>query len=426
MGRNKDQLQIVNEDEIDLREVLLLLWRNKVLIAASSFGFALVAALISVFYLTPQYESTAVIMEAKDQSAASNFRGLGEASPFAALMSLGGPGQTMVRYNEILASRQIAVEVTDELNLMERLSVSIDPSEERALEKAQERIINQVRSAATISAENDVLRLSFRHSDPQLAKDLADTYLSKLQQLIRENLNTQARQTEIFIAERLMEVEQNLREKEAQYVQLKKEEGIVQLPSQINFSLGTASQLRSQIIEKDMQIELYRNIMRDSSEVQRLEEEKQQIEAQLRRLVEGSGASKQDKERLVNVFAPLKDSSSLEVQFANAERNYLIHVKLAELLRQQLEMARIETKKSEPVFQIIDPPVEGLFPVSPNKRLNTVLGFLLGMILSTFMVLVLNQFSGLPRTITRIVKVDVQEKKSEGAQRPFQKPQAFS
>jgi uncharacterized protein involved in exopolysaccharide biosynthesis len=409
MRSKNGSLQVLDHDEIDLREVILLLWRNKFLIAGCSFAFATVAALVSIFHLIPQYNSKAVIMEARDNGASSNFRGMGDSSPFAAFLSFGGPGQTMLRYHEILASRQLVAHIVDENNLLSRLNVEIPAEDPKGRDRAREGLISRLRSATTLTAESAVLRIEVRDPDPVFARDMVKWYLESLRDYIRSNLVTQARSTEIFIAERLVEVETALRETELQYTALKEDQGVVQLPSQINFSLGTASQLRSQIIEKDMQIALYKDIMRDSSEVIRLEQEKKQLETQLLRLIEGSGVSKSESKKLVNIFTPLGDSSALQFKFANAERNYLTQVKLAELLRQQLEMARIESKKSEPVFQIIDEPVESVFPVSPNKRLNTVLGFLLGMIISTFAVLVLNQFQSLPRTITRIIKVDVKE-----------------
>jgi len=399
----------VENDEIDLREIILLLWRNKWLIGGSALSFAAIAALVSLFYLTPAYESKAVIMEAKDQSASANFRGLGESSPLAALLSFGGPGQVLAKYNQILISRGLAAQIVDEYNLMERLEIEVDTEDPLGELQARERLIRSLQNGMNITAERDVLQMAFRHKDPEFAKDMIEAYLDGLRNFIRTNLSTQARSTEEFIAARLEEVEENLNTIEIEYLALKKEQGVVQLPSQINFSLNTASQLRSQIIEKDMQMELYSNIMKDSGEVQRLKQERTQLENQLRRLIGGNEAQTADREKLFELFTPLSASSELEFRFATAERHYLTQVKLAELLKQQLEVARIETKKSEPVFQVIDEPVAGVFPVSPNKRLNTILGFLLGMILSTFIVLIVNQFTGLPRTITRIIKVDVKE-----------------
>lgn len=397
--------------------MILLLWRNKLLIATTAFGFALIAALVSFFLLTPQFESRAVIMEAKDSSASPGLRNLGESSPVGTFLMLGGPGQAIIKYQEILQSRQIASNVVDENELLSRLEVEIDREDPRGELKARDGLIRSLRGGIRIETEREVLRLSFRHPDPIVARDIVDFYLEALRQYIRSNLLTQARSTELFIEARLEEVEANLATVEAQYLEMKRDLGIVQLPSQINFALGTATNLRSQIIEKEMQIELYKNVMRDSSEVRRLTQEKEQLEAQLRRLIRGSGTSETDAEKMLELFTPLDESSELQFKFANAERLYKTQVSLIELLSRQLEVARIETKRSEPVFQLIDPPVEGLIPVAPNKRLNTVLGFLLGMILSTFLVLVLNQFSALPKGLTRIVRVDIREKDSPPTKR---------
>lgn len=49
--------KVYDEDEIDLRELIMLLWRNKVLIISFTLIVTILAGVISVFFISPVYET---------------------------------------------------------------------------------------------------------------------------------------------------------------------------------------------------------------------------------------------------------------------------------------------------------------------------------------------------------------------------------
>ena len=99
---------LATDDEIDLREVFLLLWNNRYVISAVSFGFAFIAALVSFLVLTPQYESSAVIMPARSSGVGSGLSALASQSGLGAFLNLAGGDQEVTRFVEILKSRDLA------------------------------------------------------------------------------------------------------------------------------------------------------------------------------------------------------------------------------------------------------------------------------------------------------------------------------
>jgi uncharacterized protein involved in exopolysaccharide biosynthesis len=411
------------EDEIDLREVFLLLWNNRYVIGAISFGFAFVAALVSFLILTPQYESSAVIMPARSGGSGAGLSALANQSGLGAFLNLAGGDQEVSRFVEILNSRDLAEKVLSEEQMLKFIK---DPREipepgTREYREARERLLEKFQKATNVQNQGNIIRLSFENASPELSAETVELYLQGLQNFIEKNLTTQAKRTEVFVEERLAEAEASLRHAETAYLDLQKEEGVVALPSQVSLALNTASQIRSQMIEKEMEIDLLKSIMKDSSEIQRLESEKSQLEAQLKKIISGKDGARASKSSSPDILTPLNKSSGLQFQFANVEREYFIKTKIIELLTQQLEIAKIETKKNEPAFQIIDSPKVAVFPSSPNKKLNTALGFVLGFILSAFAVLILNQFQRLPPYITRVVHVNALVKKSSEVAMPHEK-----
>lgn len=408
MSTNNEHSFYTSDDEIDLRAVLRLLFQNYKLILGTAFSFAVVGALISLFILKPIYESTAVILSTRDQSLAGRFSSMFGNSSISQLLRFSGINQEVTQYYEILKSKTLANEVIETLDLIKLMEVEVDEGDPLGHEKAQYWLAEELGKKVQLSMEGDILRLSYRNQNPELAHQIVAAYLSKLRKFVQKNTATVARSTQEFIEERLNEVESQLKVAEEKYLALQNTKGVVELPSQLGLTLNTASHLRSQLIEKEMEIELYKNIMKDSSEIQRLESEKAQIQAQLSRLIQGNQKNKSNNK--VEVFTPLSEGASLTFQFANAERDYLMYVKLSDILRQQLELARIETKKQEPSFQIIDPPIVPLLPVGPNKKLITILSFLFGLLVSCTIIIFASNAPNLPSRVFRIVKVDIRRK----------------
>jgi len=426
-GKDREPIETVtSEDEIDLREVFLLLWSNRYVIGAISFGFAFVAALVSFFVLTPQFESSAVIMPARSSNVNSGLSALANQSGLGAFLNFTGGDQEVTRFVEILKSRDLAEKILSEAQMPKFVQdpQTIPEAGSREYREMRERLIKRFQSATSVENQGNVIRLSFQSPSAELSAETVELYLQGLQDFIESNLVTQAKRTEVFVEERLAEAEANLRQAEEDYLQLQKEEGVVALPSQVNLALNAASRIRSQIIEKEMEIELLKTIMKDSSEVRRLESEKTQLEAQLKKIISGKEGSRSKKSTTPDILTPLSKSSGLEFQFGNVEREYMVKSKIIELLTQQLEIAKIETKKNEPAFQVIDTPKVAVFASSPKKRLNTAIGFVVGFILSAFAVLILNQFRRLPPYITRVVHVPALVKKSPEMQIPHDKKAA--
>ncbi|WP_298022612.1 YveK family protein [uncultured Dysosmobacter sp.] len=57
----KQEMQQIEEQEIDLLEVFYVLWRNVWVLIVALLAGAVAAGLITVFFITPQYEATSII-----------------------------------------------------------------------------------------------------------------------------------------------------------------------------------------------------------------------------------------------------------------------------------------------------------------------------------------------------------------------------
>jgi capsule polysaccharide export protein KpsE/RkpR len=230
------------------------------------------------------------------------------------------------------------------------------------------------------------------------------------QSFIEGRILTQARATEIFVGERLADARARLKELQNQFVDLQGSKGVVQLSSQSSLTLNQAAKLRARIMDKEIQLDLYKDVLRDSGELVRLKAEKDQLQAQLDSLM-GGGAQRNGsrvKEKVMDVFTPLNLVPSMEKDFAAATLDHTTQAKLVELLQEQFELAKIDSKKNQPGFEVIDPPLVPMFPSGPNVKLYVVVGTLFGAFFSVVSVLTLNLFglSKLPRHVGRLIVVE--------------------
>jgi len=154
---------LITEDEIDLREVFLLLWNNRYVISAVSFGFAFMAALVSFLILTPQYESSAVIMPSKS-SGAGGLSSLASQSGLGAFLNLAGGDQEVSRFVEILKSRDLAEKVLSEEQMLKFIADPKDIPELGTLDyrKMRERLVKGLQGSVEITNQGNVIEIAYQ------------------------------------------------------------------------------------------------------------------------------------------------------------------------------------------------------------------------------------------------------------------------
>lgn len=389
---------------LDFAHVLRLLFRNWILVFGTSFICALIAALLSIFVLVPNYRTSAVVApQATD--ARDGILSQVNQSGLAKIFNVGSETD-LYRFIEILRSRDLIEELIMEHGLLQELQNKAPLTNDLERARALEKLIGAIRENMLVSIDHNILKVDYEGEDPVRIKNMLDWFISSLERYVSTKSVNQAKNTEDFIKNRIEEAEADLQAVEKAYISLQKKEGVVELPAQIHLSLNTVSMLRTQLIEKEMEIALYKDIMNNTSDIQRLERERQQIREQISKLTSGEKKGQGSNEGDVEVFTPLNAGPQLAMEFAAAERSYLTQVKLLELLKQQYEIARIESKKMEPVFEIIDKPFVPAYPFFPNKKIITLLGFILGCLISSALVLTIDHFrSRLPISVRRVVKV---------------------
>lgn len=142
--------------EIDLKEIVLLLARHIISIAAVTAAGGLAAGLISIYCLTPMYTSTSQIYILANQGTVVSLSDLQMGSSLAN------------DYEELIRSRPVVEEVAERLKL----------------DMKYEELLSYLSVANKDNTR--IIRITVTYPDPVMAKELADTFAEVSQKRISE------------------------------------------------------------------------------------------------------------------------------------------------------------------------------------------------------------------------------------------------
>ena len=198
-------------------------------------------------------------------------------------------------------------------------------------------------------AENtNIIYISVMHGDPQLAANIANKVAEAY---IVENFKEKSKQSRIvreFIEKRLEEVTTRLKNAEEKLAKFKETES----PS------GVAVSLQKNLADLESERQrLFQKYTAMHPDIKSIDERIEQLKEQMKRL-------------------PQK-----ELGFSRLNREVEINTRLYSDFKQKLESARISVAEKIENVNLIDRAVPPGAPISPNKRLNYILGALGGLML---------------------------------------------
>jgi uncharacterized protein involved in exopolysaccharide biosynthesis len=198
------------EDEINLLDYFIVLFKHKWLIIGLVFLAGLAAVFISL-HMTNIYRSEATIIPRQEEKSATPpsiafLRGLGGmAEELAGL----GSGGSLDKFEVVLKSRHLSRRIVEKYKLMPRLFEEDWDSEKKAwlINPAPtfQDGYNALMDMLTVSRDrkSDVMTIKFDHQDPHFAKDMADNYLTELSETLREETLKDAKENQRFLRRQL-------------------------------------------------------------------------------------------------------------------------------------------------------------------------------------------------------------------------------
>jgi tyrosine-protein kinase Etk/Wzc len=349
----------------------IILARRKSFILLFTLAVAVLTALISLLMST-YYQATVKMLPPQQGSSLSGLAGqLGDLAPL--LGAAGGkdllknPGDL---YVAMLRSRTLADRLIDSFSLMSRYKAKLHDDARKHLTSLSE-----------ITAGKDgVISVAVEDTDPKIAADIANAYISELEKLTKTLAVTDASKRRIFFEREAKVASEQLKTAEQDFKKMQETTGIIQIDSQSRVMFQAYADLKAALTEKEIEIESISSFASsDNPDLVRARRERDALRAQISSVEKGQGgppvgdlALEKVPEKALKYYDNFR-----EVGYRNA---------LLQLMLKQYESARVDEAKDFALIQVLDPALPPERKSRPHRAIICLIYTLLGFLVASFWV----------------------------------------
>lgn len=347
--------QLINiDDEINLLDYFQVLNKRKKVIGCIVTVSTIVAIIYSLL-LPKIYQSYAVLLPIGSKGGGGLSALAGSVGGLATLAGIGGGGSAVNRqFMALLKSRTLAEKVIKKYELIPVLFDGKKPSNP-SWEGAAGALLGHM--TFTDDIKNGTILISAEFRDPKIAADIVNGYIEGLQEFINDNDFTVAKRYRIFIENQLAQNKRQLLEAGKELNEFYKGGKVSSVESRLDVPVKDKINLGVKYVNVGQRQGSFgqgddiegSKFSESQSEIEKLQKQKKEVEAILGKIAgtyaEGIGSLDE---------AIVRDiPQQVYLQYLSLRRNLLTQVNT--LLTQQYEMAKMEEKKDELAFQVIDP-----------------------------------------------------------------------
>jgi len=335
---------------VDLAEFLV---RRKELLLLVFVAMFVVCYVSIYLFIEEQYEATAVLIPREEDasSVASSLLRSAKGLPF-------GIGSKTARtdmdlYNTVIFSRSMMEDAIRTFDLVRRYRM--DSTAADCMELAVKRLSREVTTKET---EESAFEVTVRAGSRQLASDMANYIVDRMNQRIVELHTSKSKDNREFLALRVDEISTQLRHAEDSLRAYQERTGLLDVKTQLAGILTANTSLETELEAKKLQEGIMERMYDPSSP--QVKELMLQIDVYEKRL-----AQLRRQNEPGSPLLPLEKLPETTVEFLRRYREVELNNLLLEYVLPLYEQARIEEKKDYPVLQIIDqaiPPARKSYP----------------------------------------------------------------
>jgi uncharacterized protein involved in exopolysaccharide biosynthesis len=346
---------------------LLLFNKNKILkITIVSF---LIFFLGVLFVLPRTYTSTVSILPPEKNPGINGLGTLLAGADFTSLLGVGGlSSATSQLYMEMLKSRSASEYVIKKLDLIEYLGADDLPE---ACEELSKRIRLDLNKEGILKVEVEtktpILPLIFGNKDStrNLAAELSNTFVEALDKINRQKLSSKAKNARQYIDEQLLITKSKLDSAEVALMNFQQKNKTISLPDQLKAVIEGAAQLKTEIVETEVEIGLLQsNLREDNRTLISLRDKLANLQKQYSKMEIGN----QD------FLIAFRDVPELGRELASLLRDVKIQNEVYLILQQQYYKEKIQENKDIPTIEVLDKAIPPKNPVSPKILITSLFG----------------------------------------------------
>ncbi|HET9100548.1 MAG TPA: Wzz/FepE/Etk N-terminal domain-containing protein [Acidobacteriaceae bacterium] len=367
------------DDSVNLLELALVLAARKWFIILFSFSVTVLTA-IGVLIMPVTYTATTTMLPPqKEQSSAIAM--LGQLGGLASLAGGGGAASMLGLKNPddlyigLLQSESVMDGVIHRFDLM-RLYKAKKLSDARNVLKSNTKITSE---------KSSLISISVKDHDAKRAAAMANGYVSGLHDLLSHLAVTAAEQRRMFFEQQVEEAKSKLTDAEVALEKAEIKTGIIQPQGQAAAVIATIMQLQARISASEVELGALRSSATDQNpEVITLQSQIAALKAQLAGFEKGHPGTAATEG---NVLTPTSKVPAASLEYLRRMRDVRYQETLFEFMTQQYELAKVDEAKEGQVIQVVDPALVPDRRSWPLRTLLTLVAFILGVMFSSFWVL---------------------------------------
>jgi uncharacterized protein involved in exopolysaccharide biosynthesis len=321
------------DQELSLLELLIVLAKHKRLVLGLPVAAAVLAAIVSLLLPSIYTATTKILPPQPSQSATTALL-----AQFGALMGGGAASPLAFRnpndlYVGMLKSRTVADSLIARFDLQKLFDEETMVGTRRELASR----------TSILSGRDGIITIDFEDRDPKRAAAVANGYVEELYKLTTSVAVTEASQRRLFFENQLKQTRDQLAKAEISLRGAIDKGGLAGIDVQSRAILEPSAQLRAQIALREVQLGAIRVFATDQHpDIARLQHEIASMKRELTKLEGGDGKAE-----------PVP-ATSAGYENLRRFRDMKFLERLAELLTQQFEAAKIDEAKDISIIQVLD------------------------------------------------------------------------
>jgi capsule polysaccharide export protein KpsE/RkpR len=238
--------------------------------------------------------------------------------------------------------------------------------------------------------DEGIIEIAYTDKDPERAAAVVNSLVEKLDRKNTDMSIEQARNTRLFLEERLNRNREDLRAAEENLRRFQETYKAISLPDQVAAAIGEVAKVKSEVVALEVQRNVLQKTMSPASPIlMQLENRISELHKQLDKMEFGAetgvgnslGVADNDE-----LLIPFSRVPSIGIEFARLTRELTIQEAIFQLLTQQYEQAKIQEAKDTPTVQVLDRAVPPLIKSKPIRTLFVLFWGVLTLLVSAVVV----------------------------------------
>jgi tyrosine-protein kinase Etk/Wzc len=359
--------------QMHLLDVLIQVTKYRRSIFLTTFGAAVVAAIISLVWPHSYTSSARIMPPQQTQSLATLLMGqLGSAGGALNPAALGLKNPSDL-YVSILKGRTIADAIIQRFKLRELYDADSDVSARKALEQR----------VSVTAARDGIIAVEVQDRDAVRAAEIANAFIEELERLTLNLAVTDAGQRRVFFEKQVKAARDELTNAEVALRSFLEESGLSVPEGQTQLTVAAAAQLRAEVTAKEVQLSAMRLFAAENNpDLVRAERELASLKQQLARIANSP------KKEGGDVLVALRGVPGASLIYFQRLRDVKYQEVLFEVLAKQYEIAKVEEAKNATVVQVIDKAIPSDKRSWPKRTLIVLLAAMSAFMLTIVWVMI--------------------------------------